>query len=355
LPFKIDTGIENRCPANVSRADFDPDTDSDFEFGWNPKVEINSNPDHPVYPLAIGSQVSQTDILVDQYLNCLLVEKGLGKKTLDAYSRDLARYVDFMKRASVDVPGRNDTALILKHLIDMKAAGLGARSRARHLVAIRGFYRFLVQEKVIDADPSRTIDLPKSGLKLPEVLSTEEVNRLLEAPGTDTPRGLRNTAMLELLYASGLRVSELTNLRLLDINLEAGFVRVFGKGSKERIVPMGSGAIDALQAYLASGRPRLLKADLTSPYLFVARAGKPMTRQGFWKLLRKTALAAGLKRRISPHSLRHSFATHLLEGGADLRAVQVMLGHVDISTTQIYTHVATERLREIHSRFHPRG
>ena len=297
----------------------------------------------------------QFDFLVDQYLNYLLVEKGLGKKTLDAYSRDLARYFEFLKQESIENLGENDTALILKHLIDMKKDGLGARSRARHLVTIRGFYRFLVQEKIIKADPSRTIDLPKSGLKLPEVLSADEINSLLETPGTDTPRGLRNAAMLELLYASGLRVSELINLKLLDINLEAGFVRVFGKGSKERIVPMGSGAINALQDYLKSGRPNLLKADLTSSYLFVARAGKPMTRQGFWKLLRKCALEAGLKRKISPHSLRHSFASHLLEGGADLRSVQVMLGHVDITTTQIYTHVATERLREIHGRFHPRG
>ncbi len=297
----------------------------------------------------------QLEFLADQYLNYLLVEKGLGNKTLDAYSRDLGRYFEFMQQEAVENVGEHDTALILKHLIDMKAKGLGARSRARHLVAIRGFYRFLVQEKVIRSDPSRTIDLPKSGLKLPEVLSAQEIVSLLETPGTDTPRGLRNTAMLELLYASGLRVSELINLKILDINLEAGFVRVFGKGSKERIVPMGSGAMNALRAYLETGRPKLLKADLTSPYLFVARAGKPMTRQGFWKLLRKYALEAGLKKKISPHSLRHSFATHLLEGGADLRSVQVMLGHVDITTTQIYTHVATERLREIHDKFHPRG
>jgi len=295
------------------------------------------------------------DFLADQYLNYLLVEKGLGRKTLEAYSRDLVRYFECLQKESIDSVSGHDTANILKHLIDMKAEGLSARSRARHLVTIRGFYRFLVQEKVIRADPSRTIDLPKSGLKLPEVLSIEEIEHLLAAPGTDKPRGLRNTAMLELLYASGLRVSELTHLKLLDINLEAGFVRVFGKGSKERIVPMGSRALDALQAYLEFGRPKLLKAGQTSAYLFVARAGKPMTRQGFWKLLRKYAVLAGLKRNISPHSLRHSFASHLLEGGADLRAVQVMLGHVDITTTQIYTHVATERLREIHDRFHPRG
>ncbi len=299
--------------------------------------------------------MSQLDFLADQYLNYLLVEKGLSKKTLGSYSLDLVRYFDFLRQASAVTVSEHDTAFILKHLIAMKAEGLGARSRARHLVAIRGFYRFLVQEKVLPADPSRLIDLPKSGLKLPEVLSIEEINRLLEAPGTTTPIGLRNTAMLELLYASGLRVSELVNLKIMDINLEAGFVRVFGKGSKERIVPMGSGAMDALHEYLKSGRPKLLKTDLTSPYLFVARAGKPMTRQGFWKLLRKYALEVGLNKKISPHSLRHSFASHLLEGGADLRAVQVMLGHVDISTTQIYTHVATERLREIHVKFHPRG
>jgi integrase/recombinase XerD len=297
----------------------------------------------------------QLEFLADQYLNYLLVEKGLGKKTLAAYSQDLVRYFEFLRQESVDAASENDTAFILKHLINLKAEGLAPRSRARHLVAIRGFYRFLVQEKVIRADPSRTIDLPKSGLKLPAVLSTEEIKRLLAAPGTTSPLGLRNTAMLELLYASGLRVSELINLKIMDINLEAGFVRVFGKGSKERIVPMGSRALQALQAYLASGRPKMLKAGQTSPYLFVARAGRPMTRQGFWKLLRKYALEAGLNRKISPHSLRHSFASHLLEGGADLRAVQVMLGHVDITTTQIYTHVAMERLREIHEKFHPRG
>ncbi len=299
--------------------------------------------------------MNQLDFLADQYLNFLLVEKGLSNKTLEAYSQDLLRYITFLRQASKVKASPHDTTFILKHLITLKAEGLGARSRARHLVAIRGFYRFLVQEKVLSADPSRSIDLPKSGLKLPAVLSADEINRLLEAPGIKTPLGLRNTAMLELLYASGLRVSELVNLKLLDINLEAGFVRVFGKGSKERIVPMGSGAMNALQAYLKSGRPKLLKADQTSPHLFVARAGKPMTRQGFWKLLRKYALEAGLKKKVSPHSLRHSFASHLLEGGADLRAVQVMLGHVDISTTQIYTHVATERLREIHAKFHPRG
>lgn len=299
--------------------------------------------------------MEQLDFLADQYLNYLLVEKGLSRKTLESYSCDLVRYFDFLRQASVHSVSDNDTAFILQHLIAMQAEGLGPRSRARHLVAIRGFYRFLVQEKMIAADPSRIIDLPKSGLKLPEVLSTAEIDRLLKSPGTDTPLALRNTAMLELLYASGLRVSELVNLNLLDINLEAGFVRVFGKGSKERIVPMGSGAVQALQAYLKSGRPKLLKAGLSSAVLFVARAGKPMSRQGFWKLLRKYALAAGLKKNISPHSLRHSFASHLLEGGADLRAVQVMLGHADIATTQIYTHVATERLREIHTKFHPRG
>jgi len=198
------------------------------------------------------------------------------------------------------------------------------------------------------------IDLPKSGLRLPEVLSFKDVEKLLSAPESAKPRGCRDAAMIELLYAAGLRVSELVNLKIQDANLEAGFVRVFGKGSKERVVPIGLYAKEKISLYLEASRPSLLKT-LVSPYLFVGRAGKPMTRQGFWKLLRKYAQTAGINKNVSPHSLRHSFASHLLEGGADLRAVQVMLGHVDISTTQIYTHVARERLKSIHTQFHPRG
>ncbi|MFQ5771284.1 MAG: site-specific tyrosine recombinase XerD [bacterium] len=300
------------------------------------------------------SKIPALDILVDQYLNYLLVEKGLSKRTLESYSRDILRFQEFLLEKKIVNISEADTPLILKHLINMRDEGLGARSRARHLVALRGFYRFLVQEKVIRHDPARLIDLPKSGLKLPAVLSVEEVKLMLNAPDTKKPIGARDAAMLELLYAAGLRVSELVNLKLQHVNLEAGFVRALGKGSRERIVPIGFQAKEKIDDYQKTARKILLK-NLISPYLFVARAGRPMTRQGFWKLLKRYARQAGLTRKITPHSLRHSFASHLLEGGADLRAVQVMLGHVDISTTQIYTHVAREHLKNLHKKYHPRG
>ncbi|MCP4370541.1 MAG: site-specific tyrosine recombinase XerD [Deltaproteobacteria bacterium] len=294
------------------------------------------------------------DTLVDRYLNYLLIEKGLSEKTLESYGSDMAMYLTFLENNGVKEISAADTPVILKHLISMRDTGLGARSRARHLVTIRGFYRFLVQEKILKHDPTRLIDLPKSGLKLPDVLSIEEVRLLLSIPDTNTPIGSRDAAMIELLYAAGLRVSELVNLKLQDVNMEAGFVRVFGKGSKERVVPIGLFAKEKIDDYLKTARPLMLK-NITSRYLFVARAGKPMTRQGFWKLIKRYALKAGFNKTITPHTLRHSFASHLLEGGADLRAVQVMLGHVDISTTQIYTHVAREHLKNIHEKFHPRG
>jgi integrase/recombinase XerD len=297
---------------------------------------------------------SSLDILADQYVNYLLVEKGLSSHTIESYSRDLSRYLRFLQQQGISNIVDADTPFIIKHLIALRNAGLGSSSRARHLVTLRGFYRFLVQEKVLDRDPARLVDLPKSGLRLPDVLSVQEVNHLLKTPDATKPIGARNAAMIELLYAAGLRVSELVNLKLQDVNLEAGFVRVLGKGSKERIVPIGQYAIEKIVNYITIARPLLLK-NIISSYLFVARAGKPMTRQGFWKLLRNYALKAGIKKKITPHSLRHSFASHLLEGGADLRAVQVMLGHVDISTTQIYTHVARDHLKTIHDKYHPRG
>jgi integrase/recombinase XerD len=294
------------------------------------------------------------DALIDLFLNYLLVEKGLAQKTLEAYSRDIIRYRNFLAVNKSTGFSEEDTPLLLKHLILLRKDGLKARSRARHLVAIRGFYRFLVQEKILRNDPARLIDLPKSGLKLPHVLSKEEIELLLNTPDIAKPIGLRDAAMLELMYAAGLRVSELINLKLQDINLEAGFVRIFGKGSRERIVPIGAHAREKVNTYLKTARSKRLK-QTSSPYLFIARAAKPMTRQGFWKLLRRYAMQAGLKKKITPHSLRHSFASHLLEGGADLRAVQVMLGHVDISTTQIYTHVTRDHLKKLHQKFHPRG
>jgi len=297
---------------------------------------------------------SSLDILADQYLNYLVFEKGLAEKTIESYSRDLVRYLEFLGSKEIKHISDADTPLILKHLIALRNAGLGPKSRARHLVTLRGFYRFLVHEKVLEYDPAKLVDLPKSGLKLPDVLSISEVNLLLNIPDTKTPLGKRNAAMIELLYAAGLRVSELVNLNFLNVNLEACFVRVLGKGSKERVVPIGVYAKDKIDDYIKNARPLILKNNI-SRYLFVARAGKPMTRQGFWKLLKHYAQQSGINKKIAPHSLRHSFASHLLEGGADLRTVQVMLGHVDISTTQIYTHVAREHLKQMHEKFHPRG
>jgi integrase/recombinase XerD len=264
------------------------------------------------------------------------------------------RYQEFLHENGVDRLSDTDTPLILKHLIGLRNSGLGTRSRARHLVSVRGIYRFAVQEKLLKHDPSRLVDLPKLSFKLPDVLAVDEVSQLLNTPDTSKPVGERDAAMLELLYAAGLRVSELVNLKLQNINLEAGFVRVFGKGAKERVVPIGRPAQTKIAFYIENARKAALKNKL-SPYLFIARAGKPITRQGFWKLLRRYADQARIHKKISPHSLRHSFATHLLEGGADLRAVQVMLGHVDISTTQIYTHVTRKHLKDLHQKFHPRG
>ncbi|NVM21900.1 MAG: site-specific tyrosine recombinase XerD [Desulfobacterales bacterium] len=298
--------------------------------------------------------MNSLDELADRFINYLLVEKGLSKNTIASYSADLALYLEFLRaNSSVNIADAG-TALILKHLIALRDADLGSRSRARHLISLRGFYRFLVQEKIVEANPAQTVDLPKGGRKLPGVLKIEDVIRLLGSPDPSKPLGVRDAAMLELLYAAGLRVSELVTVGIADVNLEACFVRVLGKGSKEHVVPIGRASKEKLDAYLASGRPALLKGR-PSPYLFVTRSAKPITRQGFWKLLKQYALKAGISHNITPHTLRHSFATHLLERGADLRSVQVMLGHVDISTTQIYTHVAQQRLKEVHTRYHPRG
>jgi len=294
------------------------------------------------------------DQCVDRYINYLLVEKGLAQKTVEAYASDLKAYLQFLDDQHMSDIRQSDTAAILKYLIDLRKSGRIARTRARHLVTIRGFYQYLLQSRVIHQNPAKLVDLPKSGLKLPEVLSIERVDRLLAQPDIKRPSGLRDAAMLELLYAAGLRVSELIHVEVAAVNLEAGFVRVLGKGDKTRIVPIGRKAIERIDVYINHGRKTMLKHH-SSKFLFIARAGNPMTRQGFWKLLKRYAIKAGIKQRVTPHSLRHSFASHLLEGGANLRAVQEMLGHVDIATTQIYTHVAQKRLIEIHRKFHPRG
>ncbi len=294
------------------------------------------------------------DKLVEQYLDYLLLEKRLASNSIDSYLQDLDEYTRFLENNQISDITSLDTAGILSWLVNLKKKGLTSKSRARHLVTIRGFHKFLIQEGIASVNPVQHIDIPKTGLHLPEIITYEEIVSLLEIPDKTKPRGLRNAAMLEILYGAGLRVSELINMKVKDINLKADFVRIFGKGSKERIIPIGSYARDVTIKWIETARPMLLK-NYSSQYLFVARAGKPMTRQSFWKILKNYARLAGLTGRVSPHTLRHSFATHLLERGADLRSVQAMLGHSDISTTQIYTHISREYLIEMHKKYHPRG
>ena len=291
---------------------------------------------------------------MDQYQRFLVLEKGLSDKTIEAYSSDLMRFGLFLEKEKATRVCNIDAGVILTYLIQLRSQGLSARSRARHLVSLRGFFKFLTNEKIIEKNPAQQVDLPKIGLHLPDVLTIAEVEALIHAPDRDKLEGLRDVAMLELLYGAGLRVSELIRVEMNGINLEAGFVRVFGKGSKERVVPVGRMALSAIRDYLDRSRPLLLK-NRPSVDLFVTRRGRAMTRQSFWNLIGRYGRLAKLKKKITPHSLRHSFATHLLEGGADLRAVQMMLGHADISTTQIYTHVAQRQLVEAHKKYHPRG
>ena len=300
------------------------------------------------------SHFSECDRWIDHYLSFLTVEKGLSPNTLESYSRDLQYFMTYLTDQSLHHLADIQATAILGYLIHLRNRGLIPTSRARHLVTLRGFFRFLHQENVLPHDPAALIELPKSGRHLPDVLSGHEIQALLAAPPVGRPAGLRDAAMLELLYAAGLRVSELIRLKVLDLNFDAGFVRVFGKGGKERVVPIGRPALSVLHRYLDQARPLLLKGE-ASPFLFVARRGRPLSRQGFWKLLKKYAVQAGIRHPVSPHTLRHSFASHLLEGGADLRVVQMMLGHADIATTQIYTHVSMERLRSIHQQYHPRS
>lgn len=291
------------------------------------------------------------DQLLDQFMNQLKVERGLAKNTIEAYNRDLIGFFDFLKPRQVSPTQVRQEDLV--PFIAEKRAHLSSRSLARCLVSIRMFYRFLVSEGITASNPARLMGIPKLYQHLPYVLSRDEIEALLSQPDTNTFLGNRDKAILELLYATGLRVSELIGLRVNNINLEGGYIRTMGKGSKERIIPMGSKAIDSLKEYLTNSRPSFLR-KVTSSQLFLNSRGRPLTRQGLWKILKNYALKAGITKTVTPHTLRHSFATHLLEGGADLRSVQVMLGHADISTTQIYTHVARERLKEVHEKYHPR-
>lgn len=292
--------------------------------------------------------------LTDTYIDYLIIEKGLSANSIDAYTRDLISYITYLEKNKIQDILLADTTAVLGWLVHLTRKGLSPKSRARHLVTIRGFYKYLSGEKIIKTNPIKDVDMPKTGMSLPKVLSVSQVQALLEAGGTKTPKDIRNTAMMEVMYGSGLRVSELIHLKLRDINLEAGFVRVMGKGSKERIVPMGSKAKEMTRTWIETERPAVLNHQ-PGEYLFAARAGRPMTRQSFWKIIKKYAALAGLSQTVSPHTLRHSFATHLLEGGADLRSVQAMLGHSNISTTQIYTHISRDYLVKMHQAFHPRS
>ena len=295
------------------------------------------------------------DALTQQYLDHLIIEKGLSDNSLASYSADLAQYITFLEKNRIDDLNDVDTAVIFAWLIDLNKKGLSAKSRARHLITIRGLYKFLTTEKKVTHSPVKNVDIPKTGVALPKIMTIKEVDDLLAVPDMRKPKGMRNAAMMEIMYGAGLRVSELVLMCLQDINLDANFVRVMGKGSKERVVPIGSHARAVTQMWIKEGRPSLLKKNPSTPYLFVARAGNPMTRQSFWKIIKKYALLANISKNITPHTLRHSFATHLLEGGADLRSVQTMLGHSDISTTQIYTHISKEYLMKMHQKYHPRN
>ncbi len=291
------------------------------------------------------------DRWVDQFLLYLRIERGLADNTLSAYGRDLAVFLNFLEQRSLSLAAV-ETTDIEAYLRELRET-MSARSTARALSSIRMFFRFLTAEGLLESNPVRLIDSPKLDRRLPDVLSAGEVEKLLASPSGDAPVSLRDRAMLELLYATGLRVSELVGLRMRNINLEAGFVRTMGKGAKERVIPIGQKALEAVREYLKRGRSAFVRRG-TGSELFLNCRGKGISRQGFWKLIKKHALRAGISKNLSPHSLRHSFASHLLEGGADLRSVQFMLGHADIATTQIYTHVTRSRLKEVHEKFHPR-
>jgi integrase/recombinase XerD len=293
------------------------------------------------------------DAAVDRYLTYLAAERRLSPHTLAGYGRDCAALVQFLERQDVKDPADVLPGHIGNFLATEQRRGLSARSRARALSAVRGLFAFLVREGVLTADPSRELRRPRLGRRLPESLGHQAVGKLLAAP-PDNLLVRRDVAMIELIYAAGLRVSEVIALTVSQVKLEAGYLTVVGKGRKERAVPIGRHARQRVLSYLKEVRPQLLGRRL-SQALFVTRAGKAMTRQAFWRRLRRRALQAEVREHLSPHTLRHAFAAHLVEGGADLRAVQLMLGHADIGTTEIYTHVARERLREVHKKYHPRG
>jgi len=292
------------------------------------------------------------------FLSYMRVERGLAQNTILAYGRDLRRFAEFLRKRQklrMEDATREDVVDFLSGLYKEK---LDSRSVARYLVSLRGIYKFGMMEGTVNKDPTENLESPKIRSSLPTYLRVDEVDKLLQAPNLATPYGLRDRAMLEVLYSTGLRVSELLNLRISDIDMRVGCVRCIGKGDKERLVPIGRKAIEAVEQYLAQGRPKFARPSSPPPHnqvLFLTRIGRRLSRVGIWKILHDYGMRLGLRGRLTPHKLRHSFATHLLEGGADLRSVQLMLGHADIATTQIYTHVVEERLKQIYKAHHPRA
>lgn len=292
--------------------------------------------------------------LLTIFLDYLSVEKGLAHNTLVSYELDLRDFFRFLQTRSVAAAGEVTRHHITAYLIQLQQSGKASSTTARHMAAIKALFHFLTRERIITSDPTGCLETPKLARIIPHVLSQDQTTQLMEEPETITPAGKRDKAMLELLYATGLRVSELVNLNLADLNMDVGYLHCVGKGSKERIVPLGSLASQALDVYLHLGRPALIKKT-GGEALFVNQRGSRLTRQGFWKLLKAHARAAGIGTEITPHTLRHSVATHLLENGADLRTVQELLGHADITTTQIYTHLTNHHLKEVYNNCHPRA
>jgi len=288
------------------------------------------------------------------FISYLAAVKGLSQNTIDSYRRDISKFFKFLEKkniSKIEALSYND---MLDFLTYLKDEGLNVRSVARILASLKQFFKFLLIEKIIVEDPTAHMKTPKIKKTIPDFLSIDDVEKLISSPDCSSLEGMRDNAMLEILYATGIRVSELVKLELNSVNFELGYLVVFGKGAKERIVPTGDKSRNSLNQYLQFSRPNILK-NRTSPYLFVTRRGGGLTRQGFWKIIRNHSIKSGITKPTSPHTLRHSFATHLLQRGADLRTIQLMLGHSDISTTQIYTHVANERLKEIHKKHHPRS
>ncbi|TYO95596.1 site-specific tyrosine recombinase XerD [Desulfallas thermosapovorans] len=294
------------------------------------------------------------EINTRHFLNYLAVERGLAQNTISSYALDLKQFKNFCRRRQVSKAGEITRNVVLNYILELKKSGRSSATIARHMAALKAFCRFLVDEQVLGSDPMANLESPGLPKKLPGVLAQEEVQKLLEQPRVGNPGGLRDKAMLELMYATGMRVSELLTLDLDQVDCEHGYVRCLGKGSKERIIPVGSVARNFLSEYLRWGRAKI-KANKGEKALFLNMRGNRLTRQGFWKIIKKYARQAGIAREITPHTLRHSFATHLLENGADLRALQEMLGHADITTTQIYTHLTENKLRETYDKHHPRA